>query len=61
MTHTSWIILKREEDMCDERKESLLTNRKKKSSKISRVWARFFYRCFVLKDLIKSIEILLKK
>ena len=30
MTHTSWKIIKREESMCDEIKENLVINRKKR-------------------------------
>ena len=53
MAYTSWRILKRD-DMCDEREESLV-------NKILRVWMRLFDGCFILKNLMKSIKILLKK
>ena len=45
--------------MCDMKKENLIINKKKgkEFSKISRVWVRLFDICFVLKSLIKFIQI----
>ena len=60
MAHTPWKKLKRERDMCDERKENKKTN-KKKSSKISKILVRLFDRYFILKSLMKFIEIFPKK
>lgn len=54
----------REEYICDERKENLIIKKekeKKKFSKISKIWVRLFDKCFILKILIKFVEILLKK
>ena len=63
MAHTSWRILKREKGICDERKESLvpIKKRNKKFNKISRVLVRLFNRYFILKNMMKSIKILLLK
>ena len=36
MIHTSWQILKRRKSMCDERKESLTTNRKRKKKNLEK-------------------------
>ena len=63
MAHISWRILKREEDMCDKRNESPITNRKIKKKFYQNLegWVKLFNRCFKLKNLTKYIKILLKK
>jgi len=47
----------------DERKRNMLTNkqRKKKSNKISKIFVKLFNIYFILKSMIKFIEILKKQ
>ena len=42
--------------MCDEKKENLVTNKKRKKNlaKSQRVWVRLFNRYFILKSMMKS-------
>ena len=55
--------IKERRKYCDEKKESLVSNKKerKEFNKISKVCMRLFDECFILKRLMKSIKIVLKK